>query len=380
FFLHGDAQKAAVEECINGPRTQKAFFCQSELRTVFPNYLDATLAWYNETYTPEQVQGMADLVARKLNGFEPDIIFTLFTPTPFLRYLFPDALILNGDNAFLSRQPFPLSITLDPCGPLRHSFLNKHSDALLNLQPTSDEAAFLEAFRQKYRPRLMEEGAYICTIFPRLRERFKHLVLLPLNVSGTFSFDGNTSFRSQWDYLCHFLDHTPPDVGVIVTQHVDYEKIITPSVYAYLYETYPNFIYWPRFDDYRGVSQFLLPHVDAVVGVSSSLCFQALLWGKVVCSLGTSLYDAFADAHNIEELVACLEGAGATPRDGLLSFLFTSFSFPEDKQVFLDPAWLEPTFTRWIAHAHAHGTDINFFEPWGTSEDLIRVHRLRSNF
>lgn len=70
---------------------KKVIFTQPELLSPFTGgYLEASKAWYCESYTNEQYDYYITMMKKKFVEFTPDIIIT-FTPVPFLKNLFPDA-------------------------------------------------------------------------------------------------------------------------------------------------------------------------------------------------------------------------------------------------------------------------------------------------
>ncbi len=373
-FVHGDAQTEIVQKMIFGYFTRTAVITQPELRAVFPDYYAAALGWYNDDAPPERSAQMQELMRAKLDGFTPDVIVTLFTSVPFLKKMFPDALVLHGDCACFSRAPFFYQWTFDPCGMLRNGYLAKHGREIAAAPLPEVGRKFLALFRKKYCDRLLKKQNPFTRAELMGGKEFRHLVLLPLHVSGTFAFNGNSKFHTQWDMLCHVLDHTPHDIGVVVTEHLDFERTLTPEVLAYLRRTYPHFIHMRKFEDYGAVSQYLLQHVDAVAAVATSLCLQALLWRKPVCALGDSHINAFADVVGIEGLEAFLADGVYRNKDNLLYFLLSRYNIPVAEAYLWNPVWLEDQFTRWLEHYRSHGADVDFFPPIDDPFRLLKYH------
>jgi hypothetical protein len=107
------------------------------------------------------------------------------------------------------------------------------------------------------------------------RSRFDRLCLLPLQISNAFSFDAMVNYRTQFEYLYDFLAAAPKDVGVIVTEHPQGEPVLRRSGpfsnIDTLGRTFPNTIFLDEFRRYQSPAQFLVPRVDGVWSVSSSV-------------------------------------------------------------------------------------------------------------
>lgn len=374
FFLYGDAQKNVAEPYCSSKNMRSAVIHQKELRAIFPDYLSAALAWYRESHNPAQMHAMKSLIKDKLKDFEPDVILTLFTPVPYLRELYPHALILNGDNACFSREPFGMYLTLDPCGVLKDGYIGRHAKDLARAPLSLESKNFLEAFRKKFRDDFLIKRNPFKKDDLVEGKKFKHLVLLPLHISRTFAFNGNCAHATPWDLLCDTLDKTPEDIGVVVTQHGEYERVITPEVDAYLKRTYPNYIFHENFDAHRGSSQYLLQHVDAVAAVSTSLCFQAMLWEKPVCALGSCHINSFAEAENIQDLSQILDQGHRMSKDSLFFFLLSRFNIPASYVHAFHPVWLEKHMSRWLSHYQKHGADLDFFALIDDLNPLLSYH------
>ncbi len=378
FFLIGDPQTSTAERVLrDAHRADYAVIHQKELRRLFPNDLSAALAWYNDNAPDKAKEGMKSLVLEKLDGFEPDVIIVPFTSVPYLRELFPRALVLHGDMGCFARQPFPVTYTLDPCGILKNSYLGKHTKEILSKPLEEEDRQFLKAFRDFF----LEK--HLIPHNPFTREQltegrsFRHLLLLPLNLSKSFSFEGNSPYIDQWELLTHVFDSVPPDIGVIVTEHRDYECVLSPPIDDYLRRTYPNYIHLEEFNLYPMCSQFLLHHADAIASVSSSLCYQALLWEKPVCALGKCHINAMADIEDIADLDSYLRLGKYRPKESLLYFLLTRLNIPVQDYL-RNPAWLEKRIKGWIEHKDANGPEEDFFPLLDDPERLLENYKQRA--
>lgn len=234
-------------------------------------------------------------VANLLGGYRPDVIIS-WLPVPFLRDIYPDALILNRESAMFTRLPYQLSYFLDPCGLQERSWPAHHS------LPRCSDVAIAELRRLR---------AYYSAVFAllsplaKLRERlspFRKTVLVIGQFVGTFSLDACAAFRSQVHMLLEVLDHVPPDYAVIFAQHPNTPKRVSQETLDTLRLRYPNLIHDKDFLDYPAISQDFMTVCDIVATVSSSAGWQATFWGKPLVALGRSQLNAFAQGVGGESI------------------------------------------------------------------------------
>lgn len=379
YFITGSAQVPALSLFDGWLDYRSAAVTPEELSPLFPDALSAMLAWNDGSASAAQTDGMMALLKRKLAGFTPDIIINYFTPAPFLAQAFPQALVLHEDYAAFSRAPFPVAFSFDPCGLMRHGFLARYAETLRQRQATPAEQKFLAALRRHYGAGIVQARNPFTHAQLTQGKNFQQLVLLPLQVGKSFAFEGQGAFTSQLDMLEQVLTGLPPAIGVVVTEHSDWERALTPAVLADMRARHPHFLYEPHVADYLYPAQFLLPLVDGVVTLSSSVGLQALLWHKPVCALGQSQINAVAECTALGQFPAVLarglDEAQHATQDAWLAFLFTRFIVPATADYLQNPAWLRARLTQWQENFR-HGVDADFFPPIDTLPRLLR-HYLR---
>lgn len=206
-----------------------------------------------------------------------------------------------------SRAPFPVAFSFDPCGLMWHGFLARYA-VTLRQQPVPPEGRnFLTALRGHIGADILQKRNPFTRAQISHGKNFQHLILLPLQVGQSFAFEGQGTFTSQLGMLEHVLTGLQPTIGVVVTEHSDWERSLTPEVLADLRARFPHFLYSTEFDDYLYPAQFLLPLVDGVATLSSSVGLQALLWHKPNPAPGQSQINAVADCTTLEHFPALLE-------------------------------------------------------------------------
>ncbi len=211
-----------------------------------------------------------------------EIILLWESPVPFLEAMYPEALIVHQMPGAFSRAPYPHTVTFDPIGLYKQGSLYQHAKEIQSFAPGSECLAVTRDFVHRVR-----DGINILQPFNSRsldeKGRFKHLVLLPLQVSAHYAFQADTRYRNQTDFLLDVLNKVNPQTGVVVTQYVTprvSDTVINKEIFPVLKKTYPNLIYREEFDRIGSVSQYLLPLVDEVITCSSSIGLQALAWPR----------------------------------------------------------------------------------------------------
>lgn len=241
-----------------------------------------------------------------LNLERPDLVLTWETPIPFFKDHFSCAPCLSLMPGFLSRLPFPELYTVDNEGLFRCGAGFNQAARIVSDPPNPDAGRLVDELRREVLPWIDRTNP-----FPRERldpaGRFRHLLLLPLQVSDHFAFHVDSPFPDQMSMLLTVLSGIPSDTGLIVTQYTaggTTDRILTSESLRVLCETWPNLVYDPNFDKLDHASQYLLASADAVVGFSSSLGMQARLWGKAFVSLGASHLAPFASHNSLNDWVS----------------------------------------------------------------------------
>jgi FMN phosphatase YigB (HAD superfamily) len=335
---------------------------QEELQRVYPSYLEASARWYNRTYGPAELEAMAALARSKTGAFRPDVIVCYESSAPFLEHAFPEALLLHNTLGMLSRAPYPETSCLDPFGIGKDAFLRRFGDRIRGQTLTGAQEQQIENLKNAYRRAVAENSPVRRSL---VRQGFERVVLLPLQVSRYFMFDENgpenARFETQLDLVRYVLERMDGDVGVLVTMHGAEDHVMTPDVLEELKREFPNFLHSPELQRVRWVSQHLLPHVDGVVTVSSSVGLQALIWDLPVFVVGRSHVAGIADATNLTQASAMLRRGEGSRKNGALYWLLTHY-YPLLQRYHHDPDWFYGFLSRSIEKRRAGALGFDFFE------------------
>ncbi|ACY14142.1 HAD-IA family hydrolase [Haliangium ochraceum] len=340
------------------------------LQRAFPDYQSISSAWYRGSYSPNDSMYMMGLVAEALEGFVPDVIICYESSAPFLSELFPRALFLNSMLGLLSRPPYPEMSYLDPVGIGRYSSLIQFQDQLR--AHTIDDAARarLEHMKERYRWTLLK---YSPVRAGMIRQGFDRVLLVPLQVSKYFMFNDNCRdeqpFGNQLDFLRHVAARVDRNIGLFVTMHGAETAYMSDEVLRGLKTEFPNIMFSSGLQELRWSSQHILPHVDGVVTVSSSVGMQTLLWDIPVFCAGMSHVNAISSGA-VEDIDAVLGEDSFAPKDEIFHFLLTRYS-PLLDRYHHDPVWFHDFLERGISMREVAPLGLDFFAPIDDEERLF---------
>ncbi|MGE7990777.1 hypothetical protein ACQKPE_06960 [Pseudomonas sp. NPDC089554] len=246
-------------------------------------------------------------------GFSPDIVLAWETPMPYLQFISPDTRIIYQMPGFFSRAPYAELISFDD-GLLKDSSNSKY-DAC-----TPKEQAAIQELRE-YERRFLEGVAPTKTALGEAKKRFQRIVLLPLQIDYYFMINSVIGRRSQFDVLIEILEKLPSTYALLVTNYWSGQTrsaVLTRQNIEYLRARYSNFVYVESFDKIPSVSQLIVPDVDGVITISSSLGYQAAFWKKPLLTLGDSHISKFASATTFQNFLAQLSARETPSRDSAI--------------------------------------------------------------
>jgi len=333
------------------------------------NYLELTKDWQLKGQASEKLDHVERLLRVKLKGIDPDVVFVISTPAPFLEKVFPKALILYRDSTIFARPPFDCTHYLDPLGTAQNSLASRFCGSFDAMPVAPEGRKILEEFREAS-AKVLASISPFSSLLSDLRQRWRRLLLLPLQPSRLYMFDSLSNYANQYEYLEHALRFVPADTALIATQHV-VGRELWPQHYEHLKKKHPNFVYDERFDVCQNVSQLLVPEVDGVINVSSTVGLQALFHKKRLISLGEYFKDV-SDANSLENLPDVLDREPAD-RTAFMLWLLTRYAIPPD--YIDDPAWLCGFIRRSLEKKERGLLGPEFFDPIDSMERIMACHR-----
>ncbi|MFS8184981.1 HAD family hydrolase [Pseudovibrio denitrificans] len=228
-----------------------------------------------------------------------DAILTWETPVPFLRLLYPDALVIEQMPGGFARAPYPHTVVFDSNGLYRNSSLGKFVNNLAPDLPFNKE--LILDFRSKSKQSFKE---LMYRSFDDLRSatRSDKVCLLPLQISDHYAFRSDTGFNSQREYIFNVIKSIPSDVGVYITEYISKhtsEAILDQEYLSFLKRYKTNIAFEESSRELSAVSQHLLQSVDMLAVATSGLALQSLIWDVDICAFGNSNYQKLDFRNNI---------------------------------------------------------------------------------
>lgn len=233
-------------------------------------------------------------------NFIPDVVICWESPAHFIKSVFPDAKIFFQTPGFFSRAPFPFMINMnsgllssyEPSTPCSQDMLNK-------------ESGYLDEYR-------LHEHHFLSTCSPLkklldgTKSNFSAILLFALQPENYFMIDSCTDNKKQYEIIYEILKTIPRDCALLVTNYISKDiqsNVISSSEASILKRKFANFIYDERLNKIYCSSQFIVPEVDGVITISSSVGLQAAFWKKPLLVYGKNHISPFQTAHSIEALL-----------------------------------------------------------------------------
>lgn len=367
-----EAQRDGTSGRLRGLRVVEiddgTVFKQTSALGVTPKRFDE-LVCTEESVDHPALRMLAATIAQKFGSPGPDVLLSFATPTDFLAGTWPRTFRLHVESLF-SRNPFPANVFFDHLGMYRRSIVCRAGARLCNYVPNDAGKALFAAFRSHV-------GTALETVDPfhsvDIGHGFERVCLLPLQVSNWYGFDAQADYRTQFEYLFDVLSAAPPDVGLIVTEHVNCGHVLKESGFGhnldYLRTTFPNMIFLEQTRSFSTSSQFLVPRVDGVWSVSSGVAFQALLFGRMLGSPPSSYLAGVAHATDFAGFFANLGRAEPESRDGFMTWQLERYMVPSS--LLADGRWLRDYFLRRMEAARAAQDPVDAFVPIADLERLM---------
>ncbi|HCJ70819.1 HAD family hydrolase [Agrobacterium pusense] len=234
-----------------------------------------------------------------VSGWQPDLILCWEAPTGILRKAFPSAVVIDLMPSMFARPPFPKSISIDPVGLYKDAWFSVPNPALE--QVAERDIKMVEDLRDLYLNHFNGLGCESHFRGLLAIPKDKPTSLTPLQISKYFGFSQNCEFSDQYEFLESVI-RSSSDEAIIATQYVGglvSEVAINDSNIRYLQDHVGDVRYSKQFEKVDSVSQYIVPWVDKVYSVSSTLGLQAKFFGKKLVSPSRSHLKYLADSTEL---------------------------------------------------------------------------------
>jgi hypothetical protein len=341
-----------------------------------PTTLDQ-LAYRQGPQRHPALAAIAQEVSRCTACFDADVVISFAVQTDFLAALWPEALRLHMESGAFSRNPYPFSVFFDHLGMYGRSVVGQAGSRLRNHESTDEAKALVGAFRRRNAMAIEAIDPFRAIDF---YQKFDRLCLLPLQVSNYYSFDEQACYRTQFEYLVDVLSASPPDVGVLVTEYLEWGHVLkdygSGQNLTYLQKSFPNLLFFDQFRSYLSPSQYIAPRVDGVWSVSSNVGYQALLYNRLLGSSPSSHLAGVAHATTFDHFFKTLGDTKVVNNDKFLAWFLERYLVPQ--ALLSDGRWLRDYLTRRWQAARITTDPVDAFVPIADLDRLSEAWVLRA--
>lgn len=333
--------------------------------------LKMTELFYTGNIDHHILTNLDKLYKHHFNNWEPDIILSFEFHNKIFDSLFPNSLQIVYSGGIFKKGILPPTITLDVIGSGVNPFYNHYMDVISNLKISPRDNQILENLKQNITD-LLTINNPIKDIIKDYKNKFDYLLLFPCQFNAHYSVDTETEFKSQVEIVSYILSKIPSNVGLIVTEHQHY-PFINEGVYEkggfykWLKNKYENFIYIEDLKNYPTSSLWLIPYIDGVVNVSSSVGLLSILFDKKVFDLGKHFNLLFRDTIGIDNVIKTLKVKNKN-RNPFLWWLLTRYNFYHFQ--YQDKAWLNNFLNKALCKYKQNGINEQFYEENITMDEV----------
>ena len=264
-------------------------------------HMDFMIRSYSGPLGAAEIDLVKCCLLEALGDWEPEVILCWETPSQVLRQIYLNATVLDMMPSIFMRPPYPPMIAFDTGGVYGQSWL------VTTNQSVAPQSAIdmVSDLRLHFKDHFDELG--VPQLFEKLTggHRLDRAMLLPFQVSQYFGWSDTCVFSSQTELLEAVHANLPPDSDLVCTQYISAhieERVLTAENLPYWRTSLPHLIYDPKFEVLDNFTQYLVPYVQGMVSVSSTLGLQAKFFGTPLIAPSFSHLASVADGNRLEDL------------------------------------------------------------------------------
>lgn len=255
---------------------------------------------YTENNKEKYFSNISKIYKEILNDIIPEIVITFEFGNCVLQNMFPEALNLVYFGGLWKSVPPDFSVCFDPINSVSYSSLIKFNNEIKSFKITDEQNKKIECLKKIFIDNVRNTNIAKKEILS-VKKKYNKLILLPLQLQG-YMFENECDFKSQKEYFEYVMNKIPSDIGVIVTGHFGDISFIENYIKQNK-KIYSNAIVIKElFNHPPQTSLYVLPYIDGMINVCSSLVLKGLLCGVKIFSLGKNYNIWCQDFHNIEDI------------------------------------------------------------------------------
>ncbi|QPB18739.1 HAD-IA family hydrolase [Rhizobium sp. 007] len=274
------------------------------------SWADPSVDLYMNGLNSHLVPKLAETLRDKLPT-AVDCVLLWETPVPYLRAIYPEALIVSQMPGSFARAPYPHTVVFDTLGLYREGTMFTHAADILSTHART--AGVVSAFKAVAREIFHQ---FPLPIADRIRSSGRKFTLLPLQISDHYAFKADAGFSSQAEFCIQALGQLDSAKAAVVTQYISNmyrDEVMTPEFTAFLARKHPNLVFDAELGKIPSVSQHLVQDASEIAVATTGLGMQAMIWDvplKVIGNTHLSPYDGIRVGTEMQ-------------RDNVLSFALT---------------------------------------------------------
>lgn len=289
----------------------------------FNSYLEYSCLLQKNKIPENNLKSIVNELKKTIKNYQPDIVINYESSNlNLLKLLFNKSKIVDMMFGPFSRIPYPSTTFFDINGIYEHSSINN----IANRKLTQNESSCLRQIRRK-NAIAISENCFYKELIHGFRRKYEKIILIACQLDNYFAFQSCSDYKSSIDIVRATLSQVPSNYGVIVTSHGEFEQQYTEEQIFEIQKNFPNCEFINTKIPY--ISQWIVPYVDCLVTVSSSLGFQAILWGKHLVLAGKSQLQSLSHGYlkngNMIEILST--NYADNSRDGVLYEILSKYTY-----------------------------------------------------
>lgn len=251
----------------------------------------------------EQVVWVKKFLKDVLKDVNIDISISFEMGNCILKEFYPQALHLTFLGGLWKSCAPDFSVVFDPINSVSYSSLIKFKDEINNFQINATQNKKIENLKKIYKKNIIKTKIAKRDLLKH-KKKFNKLILLPLQMQG-YHFSNEVNFKSQKEYFEYVVNRIPSNIGLVVTGHnANLNEIKEILINNKETKKYENVIVLDELmsGKYSQSSLYVLPYIDGMINVCSSLVLKALLADVKIFSLGKQYNLWCQDFQGLENL------------------------------------------------------------------------------
>lgn len=302
------------------------------------------------------------------DSFRPDVVVHRM-PEPWARTLLPSAQPFFMEVGPINRFPYRSTLFMDPIGYGGESLLASMPSKIIECGGTLPN--LLHEVRSRYTQDFVRHGGADAQFIDQLKQNYHNVLLFAVQYESFF-YSPYTRHLDIESLLADTLQYVPEDTALVFCPRVHNrpDNGLSEDQMRALQAQYKNLILVPDGVRRPYFTQMLVPYVDGVVAVTSTVGQQSVLWGKHWFTSPESYYRQYTPTY--EQIAGTMSGAPVQGAQTLLNWMLHRYAFPAS--LMLQPGAIGTYFASVLQHINSlDSSESPYFDKVGffPAQDLL---------